>query len=78
MISLIIEGKEHLFKGICEGFITKERKGDKGFGYDPVFIPVGAERSFAEMDLREKNRFSHRAKATEKLVVFLNNLLTNR
>lgn len=72
VISLIIDGKETLFEGICEGKITQENKGTKGFGYDPVFIPDGSDKTFAEMDLEEKNLFSHRKKATEKLVVFLN------
>ena len=78
VISLIIEGKEQIFEGICPGEITKNRKGQKGFGYDPVFKPEGSELSFAEMSMEEKLRFSHRAKATAKLVTFLNKLITNR
>ena len=74
VISLRMSGKETLFEGICEGLITEEKKGDKGFGYDPVFIPGGAGKTFAEMDMQEKNRYSHRKKATGKLVAFLNNL----
>jgi XTP/dITP diphosphohydrolase len=54
--------------------ITEKRKGENGFGYDPVFIPNGSVKTFAEMDRKEKNSFSHRRKATEKLVAFLNNL----
>lgn len=77
VISLIIEGKETLFEGICEGTIATERKGSAGFGYDPVFIPEGYNKTFAEMTAEEKNRISHRSKATEKLVVFLNSLATN-
>ena len=73
VISLIIEGKETLFEGICEGQIIEERRGEQGFGYDPVFIPTGSTKTFAEMDMKEKNQFSHRKKATEKLVVFLSN-----
>jgi XTP/dITP diphosphohydrolase len=71
VISLIREGKEHQFEGICEGTIIKEQRGEKGFGYDPVFIPDGSEKTFAEMDVEEKNKYSHRKKATEKLINFL-------
>jgi len=74
VISLIIDGKETLFEGVCDGTITRERKGANGFGYDPVFVPIGSTKTFAEMDIREKDRFSHRAKATQKLVAFLNTL----
>ncbi|HEY6503145.1 MAG TPA: RdgB/HAM1 family non-canonical purine NTP pyrophosphatase [Chitinophagaceae bacterium] len=76
VISLIIDGKETLFEGICEGKIINERRGTQGFGYDPVFIPAGSAKTFGEMDLEEKTRFSHRKKATEKLVTFLNTLET--
>jgi XTP/dITP diphosphohydrolase len=71
VISLILDGKEYLFEGICTGKIINEKKGVKGFGYDPVFIPDGSEKTFAEMDMQEKNRFSHRKKAMEKLISFL-------
>ena len=74
VISLLINGKETLFEGVCEGRILEERRGNNGFGYDPVFIPDGSDRSFAEMDMPGKNQFSHRKKATEKLVAFLNSL----
>jgi XTP/dITP diphosphohydrolase len=77
VISLIIDGNETLFEGICEGSIIAEKKGDHGFGYDPVFIPDGSNKTFAEMTLEEKTRYSHRAKATKKLVAFLNNLKPN-
>jgi XTP/dITP diphosphohydrolase len=76
VISLLIDGKETLFEGICNGQIIEERKGENGFGYDPVFIPEGANTTFAEMDLREKSIYSHRAIATGKLVTFLNNMIT--
>ena len=76
VISLIIEGKETLFEGICEGRIIEEKKGASGFGYDPVFVPEGSTQTFAEMSLQTKNLYSHRRKATEKLVAFLNNLET--
>lgn len=74
VISLLINGQETLFEGICEGRIIEERRGNNGFGYDPVFIPDGSALSFAEMDMAGKNQFSHRKKATEKLVAFLNSL----
>lgn len=74
VISLIWEGKEYQFEGVCEGRILEERRGGKGFGYDPVFVPEGSGLSFAEMDMEGKNRFSHRKKATEKLVAFFNSL----
>ncbi|MBM3417135.1 MAG: RdgB/HAM1 family non-canonical purine NTP pyrophosphatase [Bacteroidetes bacterium] len=77
VISLLIDGVETLFEGVCTGRITEEKRGTQGFGYDPVFIPDGARRTFAEMGLEEKNRYSHRKKATEKLVAFLNKLSTN-
>ena len=72
VISLILDGKEYFFEGICPGKIISERKGNNGFGYDPVFVPDGSNKTFAEMDMAEKNRFSHRKKAMEKLVTFLN------
>jgi len=71
IISLILDGRETLFEGICKGRIIRERRGSHGFGYDPVFIPDGSDKTFAEMDLADKQRFSHRAKATQKLVAFL-------
>lgn len=74
VISLLINGKETLFEGVCEGRIIHEKRGNNGFGYDPVFIPDGSDLSFAEMDMAGKNRYSHRKKATEKLVAFLNSL----
>ena len=77
IISLIINGEEHKFEGICKGTITKERLGEKGFGYDPVFMPAGFKTTFAEMTLNEKGKISHRARATEKLVKFLETLKTN-
>jgi XTP/dITP diphosphohydrolase len=71
VIALIIDKKEYLFEGIVEGTITKEIRGSEGFGYDPVFIPEGKTRTFAEMGLTEKNTVSHRARAFEKLRDFL-------
>jgi XTP/dITP diphosphohydrolase len=72
VIALILDKKEYLFEGIVTGTIINERRGDKGFGYDPVFIPDGKTRTFAEMDLDEKNKTSHRARAFNKLREFLN------
>ena len=65
-------GKEYLFEGIKKGKIIHERKGSNGFGYDSVFIPEGSKKTFAEMELAEKNLYSHRRKATDKLIEFLN------
>lgn len=74
VISLILNGQEHQFEGVSKGRITTSVTGEKGFGYDPVFVPDGATRSFAEMDLSEKNQYSHRARAFEKFVAFLKTL----
>jgi XTP/dITP diphosphohydrolase len=72
VISLILDNKEYLFEGICNGHITETEKGAQGFGYDPVFIPTGAAVSFAEMTIDEKTKYSHRQKAVAKLISFLN------
>ncbi len=77
VISLIINGEEIQFEGIANGKIIPARKGGKGFGYDPVFIPEGADKTFAEMSLEEKNKYSHRSKATTKLIAFLKSLYIN-
>ncbi len=61
----------HLFKGVTEGLISFEIRGDKGFGYDPIFIPVGSTKTFAEMSIEEKNRYSHRGKAFKELGLWL-------
>lgn len=71
VIALILDGDEILFEGICEGEITVEKHGKKGFGYDPVFRPKDSDKTFAEMELSEKNKYSHRGKAVRKLVGFL-------
>jgi XTP/dITP diphosphohydrolase len=71
VISLVIGGREYQFSGDCEGNILDAVSGSGGFGYDPVFVPLGADRSFAMMDREEKNRYSHRAKAMGKLIDFL-------
>ena len=72
VIALIFENKEYLFEGIISGTIIDEKRGDEGFGYDPVFIPDGKNLTFAQMTLAEKNKISHRAIAFEKLKEFLN------
>jgi XTP/dITP diphosphohydrolase len=74
VISLIIEGKIFQFEGIVNGIILKEKRGNKGFGYDPIFCPDGSNISFAEMDLVQKNSISHRGIAFERLVNFLEGL----
>lgn len=71
VISLILDGREHLFSGVCEGRISTEPRGTGGFGYDPVFIPEGFDRTFAEMTAVEKSGLSHRRKATEEMASFL-------
>jgi XTP/dITP diphosphohydrolase len=71
VISSIIDGKENLFEGICEGVIIHYKRGESGFGYDPVFVPDGSIHTFAEMSVAEKNQFSHRKKATDKLIAYL-------
>ena len=71
VISLILNGEEHLFKGSIEGRITTEISGTTGFGYDPIFVPDGYDVTFAEMGAEEKNRISHRGVAVGGMVVYL-------
>lgn len=73
VICLNSKGTQHLFEGIVRGSISSEKKGDEGFGYDPIFIPVGYDKTFAEMSIQEKSKISHRGLAVEKLVAFLTN-----
>jgi len=73
VISLIWNNKPFFFEGVCDGEIINTEKGTNGFGYDPIFVPLGSEKTFAEMSLEEKNLFSHRKKAADKLVSFLQN-----
>ncbi len=74
VISLVINGEETLFEGLVYGDITETERGNQGFGYDPVFLPQGYNKTYAEMELSEKNAFSHRALAVNKLVNYLKNL----
>lgn len=71
VITLVREGTYHQFVGTVEGTIIAEKRGDNGFGYDPIFVPEGHERTFAEMSMTEKSQLSHRARAFAKLVDFL-------
>lgn len=71
VLALILNGKEYLFEGICRGTIRKEKSGEGGFGYDPVFEPEGYSITFAEMDKASKNAISHRGRAVKKLTDFL-------
>lgn len=72
-VALNIEGKQFVFEGICKGEILTKKTGDSGFGYDPIFKPAGFNTSFAEMNMTEKGAISHRGKAIQQLVEFLNN-----
>jgi XTP/dITP diphosphohydrolase len=70
-MALIIDGKEYLFEGKIEGKIITEKLGTNGFGYDPIFVPDGYDKTFAQLDSETKNKISHRAKALEKLILFI-------
>lgn len=72
VIFLLLNGQEYFFEGVCKGIITDKPRGSAGFGYDAIFIPLGSDKTFAEMTMLEKNSFSHRKKALDKLVTFLN------
>lgn len=71
VISLELNGEQHLFEGIVNGTIRNEKFGDGGFGYDPIFEPENCGKTFGEMEMEEKNRYSHRARAFEKMIDFL-------
>ncbi len=71
VISLVMNGQEKQFEGIVEGEIITEKRGNTGFGYDPIFLPRGFQKTFAEMSLDEKNQISHRARAVQKLMDYL-------
>lgn len=72
VIALLIDGESRLFEGTVRGSIIEERRGEGGFGYDPIFVPEGYEHTFAELGSEVKNRISHRAKAVEQLALYLN------
>lgn len=71
VISLELNGSQHLFEGIVNGVIRIEKSGSGGFGYDPIFEPENCGRTFGEMSMEEKNSYSHRARAFEKMIAFL-------
>ncbi|MGC6469787.1 MAG: non-canonical purine NTP diphosphatase [Flavobacteriales bacterium] len=71
IISLVIDGKEYQFEGQVDGQIIPEKWGEKGFGYDPIFLADGYEESFAQMSVQQKNEISHRGLAVKKLIGFL-------
>lgn len=75
VICLLWEENTYFFEGICEGRIATEPTGEKGFGYDPLFIPAGYDKSFGELPLALKNELSHRGKAVRKMVDFINEQL---
>lgn len=74
VIALELHGSQQLFTGTCKGDITLEKKGEKGFGYDPIFKAEGYNKTFAEITLEEKNRIGHRGKAVNQLIAYLNNI----
>ena len=78
VISLYLNEQQHFFEGSIEGRIIEELRGDKGFGYDPIFIPNGYDKTFAEMTAEEKNKISHRAVAVQKMADFLKKILNKK
>ncbi|MCD7937984.1 MAG: non-canonical purine NTP diphosphatase [Tannerellaceae bacterium] len=77
VIALLLNGQEYLFEGVVKGEIITEKRGNEGFGYDPIFIPEGYDQTFAELGTEIKNKISHRARAVEKLTAFLQQIHTN-
>ncbi len=73
VVALHLNGELRTFTGVCKGEITKEKQGEKGFGYDPIFKADGYDKTFAEITLEEKNTIGHRGKAVKSLIAFLNN-----
>ena len=71
VIALNLNKERILFEGVVEGAITKEKKGAEGFGYDPIFIPIGYDQTFAQLPIEIKNEISHRGKALQKLIAYL-------
>ncbi|MEM0027588.1 MAG: XTP/dITP diphosphatase [Ignisphaera sp.] len=78
VVLALSEDEVKVFRGVVEGFIAFEIRGDKGFGYDPIFIPMGAAKTFAEMDLEEKGLYSHRGKAFRELGAWLHRSMHGR
>lgn len=74
VMALIIDGKEYLFDGKIEGKIISEKRGNNGFGYDPIFVPNGYNETFAQLDSETKNKISHRARALQKMLEFINSI----
>lgn len=77
VITLFLDGAIHQFVGTAKGEIIQEKRGSQGFGYDPIFVPEGYKKTFAEMTMDEKNEISHRGKAIKKLVAFLKERFEN-
>ncbi len=73
VFTLILNGQQHQFEGICNGTITEKNSGAGGFGYDPVFLPQGSSLTFAEMTMEQKNHYSHRKKGLDQMIQFLKN-----
>ncbi|NCG29012.1 MAG: non-canonical purine NTP pyrophosphatase, partial [Bacteroidetes bacterium] len=73
-IHLILDGQHHQFEGVVQGVITTDKRGASGFGYDPIFLPNGSSKTFAEMPMELKNEISHRALAVAQLIRFLEGL----
>jgi len=71
VFTLILNGQQYQFEGLCLGIITEKSSGSSGFGYDPVFLPDGGSKTFGEMSMEEKSLFSHRKKALDKMIRFL-------
>ncbi len=74
VIALNLNGQQHFFEGIARGTILYQKRGDQGFGYDPIFQPLGYEHTFAELSMQEKNQLAHRGIAVRKLIAFLESL----
>lgn len=71
VIAYVTDEGDYLFEGVCKGEIIREKRGEKGFGYDPVFVPEGFDRTFAELSSDEKNKISHRGRALQKFIEFI-------
>ncbi len=71
VVALVTAGSEHTFEGVCKGEIIDHQRGEKGFGYDPVFLPEGFDQTFAELDSKIKNEISHRGRAIQKFISFI-------